>query len=176
MKGTLFFKLLIILFISIFSSEGATCPCYNVNYILQCQVTNISPAVDTGSCNSYNSINIIYSGNVVLNLVSSSTAPILIMPTDGTAGNTLQISNINSNTNHIEIRIYLSSNQVLLPLFTPSSSIIAPNSILSINVIQNIPDAINFQVFAYSSSTTMNFTSYELIFNTTSTNSGVRKF
>jgi hypothetical protein len=178
MKGTLFFKLLIILIISIFSSEGATCPCYNVNYILQCQVTNISLAVDTGSCNSsvYNSINIIYSGNVVLNLVSLSTAPILIMPTDGTAGNTLQISKINSNTNHIEIRIYLSSNQVSLPLFTPSSSIIAPNSILSINVIQNIPDAINFQVFAYSNSTIMNFSNYELIFNTTSTNSGVRKF
>jgi hypothetical protein len=98
------------------------------------------------------------------------------MPTDGTAGNTLQISKINSNTNHIEIRIYLSSNQVSLPLFTPSSSIIAPNSILSINVIQNILDAINFQVFAYSNSTIMNFSNYELIFNTTSTNSGVRKF
>jgi len=136
----------------------------------------MSAIVNTGPCNSYNSINIIYSGNVVLNLVSSSTKSIAIMPTDGTAGNTLQISSINSNASRIGIQIYLSSNQVLLPLFTPSSSIIAPNSILSINVIQNITDANNFQVFAYPSSTTMNFANYEIIFDTTNTNSGVRKF
>jgi hypothetical protein len=98
------------------------------------------------------------------------------MPTDGTAGNTLQISSINSNASRIGIQIYLSSSQVALPLFTPSSSIIAPNSILSINVIQNITNANNFQIFAYPSLTTMNFANYEIIFDTTNTNSGVRKY
>jgi len=134
--------------------------------------------VNTNLCNSneYNSINIIYSGNVVLNLITSSIKPIFINPVTQSDSNTLQISAINTNANYIEIQIYLSLNQVLLPLFTTPSSIIAPTSTLSINVLQNIIDAMDFKVFEYSTLTVMNFANYELIFNTTVANSGVRKY
>jgi hypothetical protein len=178
MQRTLLFKLIITLVISFFSSNGQPCPCSINNNVVQCNVTSSSSTVNIGTCyysNGYSSINIIYSGNVTLSLTSSSTNPIVVKPIDGSGNNILQISYINTQASLIEIQIYLSSNQVLSPLFTPSSSIIASTSTLSINVIQNITDASNFKIFDIPSSTSMNFANYKVIFDTSNTNSGVRK-
>jgi hypothetical protein len=178
MKRTLLFKLIITLGIFTFSSDSQSCPWSYVGDTLLCNVTNGRSTVNTNSCDSnlYNSINIIYIGNVILSLTSSAAKPISIETPDGSGSSTLQISSINTNANRIEIQIYLSSNQVSSPLFTASSSIIAPSSTLSIYVIQNIPDASSFQIFHTSMPGTMNFANYEVIFDTINTNSGVRKF
>jgi hypothetical protein len=107
-----------------------------------------------------------------LNITAPSIQPIVIAPVDGSSSNVLQISAINTNANRIQIQMSLSSNQVLRPLFLTSSSIIAPTSTLSINIMQTIPDAMDFEVFGYLSSSTVSLANYEVIFNTTNTNSG----
>jgi hypothetical protein len=111
-----------------------------------------------------------------LNITAPSIQPIVIAPVDGSSSNVLQISAINTNANRIQIQMSLSSNQVLRPLFLTSSSIIAPTSTLSINIMQTIPDAMDFEVVGYVSSSTASLANYEIIFNTTNTNSGVRKY
>jgi hypothetical protein len=134
--------------------------------------------VNTNGCNSnnYNSIDIFYTGNVVLNLTAPSTQLIVIKPSGGSGNNVLQISSINTNATLIYIQLTLSSNQASTILIPASSSINAPNANLSINVMQTIADASTFQVFDTSSSPTQtNFVNYILVFNTTSTSSGVRK-
>ncbi len=178
MKRILLFKFLIALTALFHSSNGQPCPCYVDDSILQCNITSSSSTVNKNPCNlsGYNSINIVYSGNVVLSLTtSSSVQTIAVKPLDGSDSHVLQISNINTNAALINIQINLSSNQASTILIPATSSIIAPGSTLIINVIQSIVDPSNFQVFDTSSSPQMNFASYELIFNTTSAFSGVRK-
>jgi hypothetical protein len=178
MHRLVFFQLEIIFGIFIFSSNGQSCP-YNINGgVLQYDAINASSIINTNLCNSnaYSSISIIYTGTVLLNITAPSIQPIVIAPVDGSSSNVLQISAINTNANRIQIQMSLSSNQVLRPLFLTSSSIIAPTSTLSINIMQTIPDAMDFEVVGYVSSSTVSLANYEIIFNTTNTNSGVRKY
>jgi hypothetical protein len=132
--------------------------------------------VNTGACSTsnYNSITIIYSGNVVLTLSSSSAKPIVIQPLDGSDSHTLQISNINTQATCIDINIRLSSNQEQLPLFTTAYNVVPSTSILNINVIQSIPNTNNFIIFPTTIAPSISVANYSVNFDNGS-NSGVRK-
>ncbi len=178
MQRTLLFKLIITSVLISFSTNNPTSSCIPNNNILQCSVTGTF-TVDSNlaGLNGINSINITYTGSVVLSINISSINSITIQPLDGNENDTLQISSINTAAaTLIGIQIQLSSNQVLFPLFTTSSYVMAPASTLSIYVTQTIPDASNFKIFDTSSVSTMTVANYEVIFNTNVTNSGVRNY
>ena len=177
MKETSLFKLVIILTVSFVSCNSQYCPCGRNNGVLQCYVSTSAPSVNTNLCesNGYNLIKITYSGNVLLDLVAPLTKPILIEPVDAN-NHTLQILSINTQAKKIDIIIQLSLNQASSTLFTATSSIIALNTTLIINVVQSISDAKDFKLFDIPSSTNILFASLELTFSSTSTNPGVRKF
>jgi len=177
MQRTLLFKLIITSVLISFSTNNPTSSCIPNNNILQCSVTGTF-TVDSNlaGLNGINSINITYTGSVVLSINISSINSITIQPLDGNENDTLQISSINTGATLIGIQIQLSSNQVSFPLFTTSSYVMAPASTLSIYVTQTIPDASNFKIFDTSTVSTMTVANYEVIFNTNVTNSGVRKY
>jgi hypothetical protein len=177
MQRTLLFKLIITSALISFSTNNPTSLCIPNYNILQCSVTgNFTVDSNLGNLNGLNSINITYTGSVVLSINISSINSITIQPFDGNENDTLQISSINTTATLIGIQIQLSSNQVSFPLFTTSSYVMAPASTLSIYVIQTIPDASNFKIFDTSTVSTMTVTNYEVIFDTNVTNSGVRKY
>lgn len=176
MNRTLFFKLITIFLALISLSTGEPCPCNMIGTILQCNVIDTSLPINADSCNmtGYDSINITYSGNVTLNFTTSSAKPILIRPVDGNDGHQLQISAISTSASLINIQFFLTTTQASVTLFTPSCSIIAATSTLSINVVQAVTDAIGFKIFDIPSATKMIISNYELSFDTTIVNSGVR--
>ncbi|CAF2521064.1 unnamed protein product [Rotaria sp. Silwood2] len=173
MQRTLSFIFVFSLTILILSSNCQTSICNINNNVLICIATNTTSLVDTtfNSSNGYSSIKIQYYGNVKLNLIAPLIKPIAIEPTDESDSHTLQILTINTNASRIDVRFVLSSNQAL-PLFTTTSSVIAPQSTLGISVKQNIMNSNDFKIFDDpSSSLIMNFANYELIFERT-TNAG----
>jgi len=177
MQRTLLFKLIITSALITFSTNNPTSSCIPNNNILQCSVTgNFTVDNNLGNLNGINSINITYTGSVVLSINISSINSITIQPLDGNENDTLQISSINTGATLIGIQIQLSSNQVSFPLFTTSSYVMAPASTLSIYVIQTIPDASSFKIFDTSTVSTMTVANYQVIFDTNVNNSGVRKY
>ncbi|CAF1196165.1 unnamed protein product [Rotaria sordida] len=175
MQRTLLLKSVFTLVILILSSNCQAPMCNINNDILICSVKNTSSLVDTSfnSSNGYSSVKIRYNGNVQLNLIAPSMKPIIIEPSDESDSHTLQISTINTAASRIDIQIRLSSNQVLLPLFTATCNITAPRSTLRISVIQSIMDPKDFKIFDdTSTSLTMNFANYELIFTRSDTYRG----
>jgi len=178
MRRFLPFRQTIIFVTLFFLYNGQSQACSLNNRIYECQATSSSSTVDlTNSlpqASEYDSISIKYNGNVVLDLTSPSTKPIVIAPLDSN-DHKLQISRINTNASSIQIKILLSSGQVAVSLFTDSSSIIAATATVTVNAAQTSSNADEFKIFAPSSTTTMNFANFELIVNATNSDIGVRE-
>ncbi|CAF3791063.1 unnamed protein product [Rotaria magnacalcarata] len=167
MQRALLFKFIFPLVILISSPYCEASECNVISNILTCSITNVTYVFNTlsHSLNTYNSTSIIYSGQVILSIISASTKPIFIQPVDTTNGHTIQVLSIDTNTSRIEIKISLSSNPITPPLFTTNSRITAPNSTISVTVAENYIDSTAFQIFNSSNSSMFNFANYEIIFN-----------
>ncbi|CAF0715956.1 unnamed protein product [Adineta steineri] len=177
MQRVLLFKLIIILVILTFSPNVQGSSCTPNGVTLQCSLTGPSTINTNSIPTGINSLNITYSGSTSLSIMAPSTVTLIQMnPVDTNDNHTLQISNINTGTARIEINIRLSINQVSLTLFTPTCSILASNSTIRIHVIQTISDAANFKIFDSSNTGTMNFGTYEVIFDQNNSNSGTLNF
>ncbi|CAF2147865.1 unnamed protein product [Rotaria magnacalcarata] len=173
MQRALLFKFIFPLVILISSPYCEASECNVISNILTCSITNVTYVFNTlsHSLNTYNSTSIIYSGQVILSIISASTKPIFIQPVDTTNGHTIQVLSIDTNTSRIEIKISLSSNPITPPLFTTNSRITAPNSTISVTVAENYIDSTAFQIFNSSNSSMFNFANYEIIFNQIGTKS-----
>lgn len=176
MNRVLFFKFFLLFITRFHSANAQSCLCSVVGNILQCPVTG-TLLINTDLCNTtgINSINVVYSGDTVLNLTATKTIPITIDRSNINDINTLQMDTINTNASRIEVRIHFGTLQLLRVLFIRDCTINAPTSTLSIVATQNNNDPSGFEAFNHQSPGNINLANYEFILNSAGAPGGVRK-
>ena len=144
---------------------------------MSCTVGNGPSEVNTVSSIStpLNLLRIVYNGNVSLQIMAASTKFILIEPASDSDEHSLQITNISTNATGMVVRIRLSPNQARTILFPNPTAFNALNVTLSINVVQAVADANILKIFDGVSPTKASVVNYEVIFNTSGSNAGVRE-
>ena len=176
MQHTSVFAAVVALIALLCSTTVSADSCMVTAAILQCSVTGPVSSLNTSlysSSDSFNSITVTYSGTVSLYLITLSTKPISIKPMADT--DMLQISGLSTSASRIDIWISLSAARLSMPLFMASPNYaLTPSSSLSINIKQNVVDVSTFALFASDNSPRVTFANYEVVFDRSVSNAGVR--